>query len=71
VRKGLDEASNLLAACFNPRHGITVRKPGNSIDLLICYECLQVKVFDGGQATHLTSRSVERDVDAFFAARMK
>jgi hypothetical protein len=34
-------------ACFNPRHAVHVTDGHNSYDLLICYECEEMDVFDG------------------------
>jgi hypothetical protein len=36
--------------CFNPRHGIHVVQAGRSVDLVICFECRQARVFDDGNA---------------------
>lgn len=42
------EASDGSAAkCFNPRHGLRLTQKGKTVDLVICFECLQVRVFDG------------------------
>ncbi len=33
--------------CFNPRHGIRVTANGRTYDLVICFECLQIYVYEG------------------------
>ena len=43
-KKGLDGQID-PAACFNPRHGIRATYDGKSVDLVICFECAQFKVF--------------------------
>ena len=39
----------MVAMCFNPRHGIHVVRGETVHDLVICFECLQVEVFENGQ----------------------
>lgn len=50
-----------VAMCFNPRHGIRATHEGRTVDVLICFECYQVKIFDsakeGERLSELTSRS--------------
>ena len=41
-----------VAACFSPRHGVRVREAGSIVDLQICFECLQMKVFRDGERVH-------------------
>jgi hypothetical protein len=36
-----------VAGCFNPRHGIRVKRGDKTLDLVICFQCFQVEVFDG------------------------
>jgi hypothetical protein len=33
-----------LPTCFNPRHGIRAKKSGETIELLICFECKQIYI---------------------------
>ncbi len=33
--------------CFDPRHGIRVTSKGRTVDLVICFECSQVQVWQG------------------------
>ena len=37
----------LPALCFSPRHGIRATAGGRTVDLVICFECSQVKVWQG------------------------
>lgn len=71
VRKGIESSKREVAACFLPRHGVRVTKPDKSFDLVVCFECRQLKLFDGGESTLLTSNEVEPAVNAFYAARLK
>jgi hypothetical protein len=41
-----------IAACFGPRHGVSVRSGGSTVDLLICFKCLQMRVFRDGERVH-------------------
>ena len=46
-RKAVEEKGLAPARCFIPRHGIRVQQDGNTVDLVICFECFQVKDFVG------------------------
>ena len=65
MRAGARENNNAVALCFNPRHGIRVRQGDSVLDLVICFECLQVEVFEGEQraASFLTSDSPQSVFD--------
>lgn len=68
VERGIAASDGSVAACFDPRHGISVEKDGVTTDFLICFECLSMDVFvDGVEGKgHLTSNAVEPDVSAIF-----
>jgi hypothetical protein len=36
----------LQALCFNPRHGLRAVQGQHAVDLVICFECNRVKVYD-------------------------
>jgi hypothetical protein len=59
LTKGAGESDGMVAGCFNPRHGIRATREGEAVDLVICFECLQVQVYAGaGRAgSFLTTRS--------------
>jgi len=38
-----------VAMCFNPRHGIRVKSGDKNYDMLICYECSQVYLYEGAK----------------------
>jgi len=50
--------------CFNPRHGISVTAKGRTYDLLICFECLQVYVYEGDK--HELTFTVKADPQPVF-----
>jgi hypothetical protein len=33
--------------CFNPRHGIRATYQGKTVDLVLCFECDQIMVYEG------------------------
>ena len=46
LRAGAKENTGMVAMCFNPRHGIHVVRDGKSMDFVICFECMQVAVYE-------------------------
>jgi hypothetical protein len=36
-----------IGACFNPRHGLRAAVGKKTLDFLICFECWQVRIFEG------------------------
>jgi hypothetical protein len=65
--KGIKDSKGEIAKCFNPRHGIRATHDGQSVDLLICFECLQIYVYygkgDKREANVLTTRSPQPTFD--------
>jgi hypothetical protein len=45
--KGVEENKGEVARCFDPRHGIRATRGDKTVDLVICFECYQVKAFAG------------------------
>lgn len=45
LRKGIHNSDGKMAKCFWPRHGISATKAGNTTEYVICFECLQLKVW--------------------------
>jgi hypothetical protein len=65
LEKGVAENKGEVARCFNPRHGIRVTHDGKTADLVICFECLQVKAFAGDRGhDFLVTRSPQPTFDA-------
>ncbi|MGC1273494.1 MAG: hypothetical protein WBC44_07270 [Planctomycetaceae bacterium] len=44
-----DESDGTVAACFEPRHGIRAIRDRETVDFVICFECLQVAVYAGDE----------------------
>jgi hypothetical protein len=69
LQKGIKESDGSAALCFNPRHGIRAVKGDKSVDLVICYECLSMQVWQGDKAgSVLTTRSPEKAFNRLLAA---
>lgn len=47
-QKGVSESDGTVAACFNPRHGISVKQNGKTYDFVICFQCLSASVYVDG-----------------------
>jgi hypothetical protein len=67
LEKGAEESKGEVARCFNPRHGIRATHDKKTVELVICFECLQVKGFvdksDKDTAGYLTTRSPQPALD--------
>jgi hypothetical protein len=58
LRDGLARSDGEMAACFWPRHAIRVVEHGRATDYVICFECHQLAVYEGGTRS---VRPVTRD----------
>jgi len=47
LKAGISANKGMVAGCFNPRHGIRVTRAGKTIDLVICFECMSLQVYEG------------------------
>jgi hypothetical protein len=56
-QQGVVENQGMIAARFNPRHGIRVTRNGKQADFVICFECAQVQLFGTVEAHFLISSS--------------
>ncbi|HEX4608156.1 MAG TPA: hypothetical protein VH092_08115, partial [Urbifossiella sp.] len=59
-RTGVQDHNGSAAKCFAPRHGLRIKSGEATVDLLICFECFQVQVFENDKAARgklLVSRS--------------
>jgi hypothetical protein len=54
----MSESDGFAVGCFSPRHAIRVIQAGRITDYVICFQCIQVEVFDGAnlKATFLVSK---------------
>jgi hypothetical protein len=51
-----------MEACYNPRHAIHAELGGKSVDLVICFECLQIEVHDSLGDHYTTISDAPRDL---------
>jgi len=47
VLKGVADSNGNVGRCFEPRHGLHVVYDGRVYDFVICFHCLQIRVFVG------------------------
>ncbi len=59
---GVARSDQTMAACFNPRHGVRVTQNKRTLDLVICFECRQFAVYDGGKKTLAATSGTPRAV---------
>lgn len=65
VKKGIGD-SGFYVGCFNPRHGIRATRNGKTVDLVICFQCLNTRVYEGKvQSGVPTVRVAEPVLDKF------
>jgi hypothetical protein len=48
VERGIEASDGRVAGCFNPRHGLSIDKDGQITDLVICFECHSMSVYEDG-----------------------
>lgn len=46
IDKAIGSSDGTVAACFNPRHAVSVTKGDHRMDVLICFECHSLQVHD-------------------------
>lgn len=44
--RGVSDHDGSVAACFIPHHGVRVRKGKQVVDLVVCFKCAQVNVYE-------------------------
>lgn len=66
--RGVAENEGVVAACFNPRHGIRANYGGRTSDFVICFECRQVQAFGPVNSEFLISASPQQLFDQILRA---
>jgi hypothetical protein len=51
---GISRSDGSAAACFQPRHGIRATTKGRTVDLVICFECQSLEIYDNEIKTTAT-----------------
>ena len=69
-KNGIEGSDGAVAACFNPRHGIRAIRNGRTADFVICFECLQTRMYVDDKQKELvtTTRSPEPVFDGALKA---
>ena len=62
---GIVLSDGAMARCFLPRHAIRAMHRGNTLDLLICFECSTLQVWMNDE--HLTSAPIHAGVEPAFS----
>jgi hypothetical protein len=70
LRTGAEDNPGIVAACFIPRHGIRLTGGGKTIDLVICFQCMSVQVFEDDKPVKgfLVTNSPQKELDAVLKA---
>ena len=74
LRTGAEDNSGAAAGCFIPRHGLRLKGGGKTVDLVICFQCLSVEVFEDDKRVggFLTTGEPQKEFDAVLkAAKIK
>ncbi|HYF48159.1 MAG TPA: hypothetical protein VEJ63_02060 [Planctomycetota bacterium] len=50
LEKGIADDKVVAQACFNPRHGIRAEHEGKRVDIVVCFQCWKIKVFEPNDA---------------------
>lgn len=64
--KGIADSDGTVAACFNPRHGISATLGDERVDLLICFECYSLQSFGNQAKSAVTTRSPQNEFNRTF-----
>lgn len=59
---GIAASDGTAAACFIPRHAIRVVEGDHVTDYVICFECLAIEIYAGGQQTNEQTTAAPRPV---------
>jgi len=51
LKRGSAENNGTVAGCFLPRHGIRIQSGKQTVELVICFQCLSVQAYLDGQPT--------------------
>ncbi len=67
IREGIRNHDGSVAACFDPHHAVRTTRNGKTTDMVICFMCSQIYVYEVGRKTETilvstTPRPVLNDV---------
>lgn len=63
--EAIEESEGFEALCFNPRHGFHIVHEKKQYDFVICYECMQIAIYEDGKPVKkiLTTRKAQTVLD--------
>ena len=67
--KAIRDSDGSVALCFSPRHGISAKHRDQKVDLVICFECLQTRIYfndrptNGVQTTKTAQPTFDRSLE--------
>jgi hypothetical protein len=47
--QGIAEHNGVVANCFIPRHGLRAESGGKRVDLVICFQCFSIRIFENAE----------------------
>lgn len=50
LRRGIEGNNGMVAGCFIPRHALRATQPSGTIEYVICFECMQINVYENGKS---------------------
>ena len=74
LQRGFDENDTMEAKCWSPRHGVHAEIAEGTVDLVVCFQCLQADVYDrrsnavGARRHELIADSIEPEVTQIYRA---
>jgi hypothetical protein len=70
LRLAAEDNATSMAACFIPRHGLRLTSGKETVDLVICFQCLRIQVFVNGNMAKgfLTTGDPQKEFDAVLRA---
>lgn len=68
IATGIGRSRGAVAACFNPRHGVRAFHRDRWVELVICYECLHMRVYGAarGPSQVVLTADVSREILPLF-----
>ncbi len=51
LARGREDAPDVGARCFSPRHGLGITEDGGRLEYLICFQCFWMHTFQGSRRT--------------------
>jgi hypothetical protein len=69
--KGVSDSDGTVARCFIPRHGLRAKQGDKTVELVICFECAQIKTYTGKDDNKPAGATVTKSPEATFDGVLK